>query len=180
MSFAGRACAPRVLRHCWQAQMAGGGLQVATGAAACSRLCACSTSSVDVPSSLDEQELEIYCFLVNEMRGTELPSAITSSKVLQGLVDKFPGATHVCTRDTSTGWVLTDSGMLHHLWCRRQLVGTEGQVREVAPKPRQRLYARGLEPRASETKAVGAELPQPRPAHSAQHALSTRAERVVP
>ena len=43
------------------------------------------------------QELEIYCFLVSEMRGAELPSAITSSKVLQGLLDKFPGATDVYT-----------------------------------------------------------------------------------
>ena len=58
--------------------------------------CAGISASVDLPSPR-AQELEIYCFLVSEMRGAELPSAITSSKVLQGIIDKFPGATHVHT-----------------------------------------------------------------------------------
>ncbi len=48
------------------------------------------------------QELEIYCYLVAEIQGTLatpdpshplLPHSITSSKVLQGLIDRFPGVT---------------------------------------------------------------------------------------
>ena len=59
-----------------------------------------------------------------------------------------------------------DWGMVEAVVLRRQPVGAEGKVGEVSAKSRQRLYARGLGPRAGETKAVGAGPPPPRPAHS--------------